>query len=177
MPPVRIRPLRQNDLASCAAIVAGEPLWRRYGISERRAYGLLAAASRRHDVIYVAEYRSSVIGFIWFRLDGTFAHSGYVRWIGTASDARGKGIGSALMKFAEQRIFRRGPNVFLLVSDFNRRAQRFYRARGYGRVGALKDYVVPGVTELIYRKTVAPITRHAATSRFVSRGLPKGGSV
>lgn len=174
MPPVRIRPLRQSDLTSCAAIVAGEPLWRRYGISERRARGLLAAAARRRDLVYVAEHRSGVIGFVWFQLDGTFAHSGYVRWIGTAAEARRKGIGSALMKFAEQRILRRGPNVFLLVSDFNRRAQRFYHARGYGRVGALKDYVIPGVTELIYRKTVAPITRRRAV-RFVPRRTAKGG--
>jgi len=154
-------------------MVAGEPLWQRYGISEGRARRLIAAAARRRDPVYVAVQGARVLGFVWFQLDGTFAYSGYVRWIGTAAASRRKGIGSALMKFAEQRILRRGPNVFLLVSDFNRRAQRFYRARGYGRVGVLTDYVIPGVTELVYRKTVAPISI-LAKARFVPQRAAKG---
>jgi len=40
----------------------------------------------------------------------------------------------------------------LLVSDLNAPAQHFYQAHGYHEVGALTDYVCPGITELIYRK-------------------------
>jgi ribosomal protein S18 acetylase RimI-like enzyme len=61
------------------------------------------------------------------------------------------------MRHAEERIFRRGPNVYLLVSDFNVKAQAFYRKLGYVKVGALRDYVVPGITERVYRKTRGPI--------------------
>jgi len=39
-----------------------------------------------------------------------------------------------------------------LCSDFNTDAQRYYEKHGYSRVGAIPDYVVPGITELIYRK-------------------------
>jgi ribosomal-protein-alanine N-acetyltransferase len=42
--------------------------------------------------------------------------------------------------------------MVLLCSDFNTEAQRFYRRAGYEQVGALPDYVVPGVAELIFRK-------------------------
>jgi ribosomal protein S18 acetylase RimI-like enzyme len=66
------------------------------------------------------------------------------------------------MRYAEARIFERGPNVFLLVSHFNRAAHAFYRKLGYTEVGALHDYIVRGVTERVYRKTRAPIAPVAA---------------
>ena len=42
--------------------------------------------------------------------------------------------------------------MFLLVSDFNTDAQQFYQRLGYRQVGKLDDYVVPGVSELIFWK-------------------------
>ncbi len=156
---VRIRPLLPRDISACATIVATEPLWQRYGITARHAQQQLRGAVHRGDRVYVAVAQGQVVGFVWFQIRGTFAHSGYVRWIGIASSARGKGIGSALMDVAERQILPHGPNVFLLVSDFNRRAQRFYRALGYRLVGTLPDYVLPGLTELLYRKTLGPIRR------------------
>jgi ribosomal protein S18 acetylase RimI-like enzyme len=98
-----------------------------------------------------------VVGFVWFREEGTFHHSGYVRWIGVAPHAQRAGVGRLLMAYAEEQILRCGPNVFLLVSDFNRRAQAFYRRQGYAKVGAIPDYVVPGITEYLYRKSRGPI--------------------
>jgi ribosomal protein S18 acetylase RimI-like enzyme len=72
--------------------------------------------------------------------------------IGVRPELRGQGIGAALMAHAEAAMFSHVADVFLLVSDFNVAARRFYERLGYVRVGALADYVVPGVTELIYRK-------------------------
>jgi len=43
-------------------------------------------------------------------------------------------------------------DLLLLVSDFNAPGQHFYQLHGYQEVGALTDYVCPGITELIYRK-------------------------
>jgi ribosomal protein S18 acetylase RimI-like enzyme len=107
--------------------------------------------------VQVAVRGTKVVGFVWFQVRGTFAHSGYVRWIATAPSVRGQGVGAALLRSAEARILRHGPNVFLLVSHFNRRAQCFYRALGYERVGVLRDYVRPGIHEHVYRKTTGPL--------------------
>jgi len=166
---VRIHRLQPADIDACADIVAGDPLWRRYGMTRARA----ARAFRRALAvsgggpgprglslgaeIAIARHRGQVVGFIWFRLDGTFDHSGYVRWIAVAPDSRARGIGRALMRYAEERIFRKGPNVFLMVSEFNRRAQGFYKRQGYIKVGAVDDYIVSGITERLYRKTRGPI--------------------
>jgi ribosomal protein S18 acetylase RimI-like enzyme len=56
------------------------------------------------------------------------------------------------MEHAEQELFRTGKDIFLLVSDFNIDAQSFYQRLGYRQVGAIPDYLIPGVAELIYHK-------------------------
>ncbi len=164
---VVIRRLRSADVEACAQIVAGDPLWQRYGITlagaRQEIRQALAAAREGGRAAHtagefaVAERGGAVAGFIWFRLDGTFHHSGYIRWVGVAPQAQGKGIGWRLMRYAEDRMFRDGPNVFLLVSDFNQGAQSFYEKLGYTRVGTISDYIMPGITEYLYRKTRGPI--------------------
>jgi ribosomal protein S18 acetylase RimI-like enzyme len=164
--------MRAQDVGLCARIVAGDPLWRRYGLTvggaRRSLMNALADARRRRSneraagragEIAVAVEGGRVLGFVWFRVEGTFHHSGYVRWIAVAPESRSRGVGERLMRHAENRIFRGDPNVFLTVSDFNTRAQAFYRRLGYRRVGAIPEYVVPGITEYLYRKTHGPISR------------------
>ncbi|MDR7419311.1 MAG: N-acetyltransferase [Armatimonadota bacterium] len=170
---VRIRPLRASDVEACARLVAADPLWQRYGLTFARARATIRGALRRGSdggarsagQFAVARVDGRVAGFVWFRPEGTFHHSGYIRWIGVAPTAQGQGVGRRLMAYAEAQIFRSGPNVFLLVSDFNRRAQAFYRRQGYTRVGAIPDYVVPGITEYVFRKTRGPIARAVETHR------------
>ena len=38
------------------------------------------------------------------------------------------------------------------MSDFNAAAQAFYGRLGYEQIGTIPGYVVPGVSELIFRK-------------------------
>ncbi len=170
------RRLRAADVEACAGIIAGDPLWRRYGLTPARAGGVIrrafqagrrgGLATRAVGEMAVARQGRQVVGFIWFRLDGTFHHSGYVRWVAVAPGAQGRGVGTRLMRYAEERIFTRGPNVFLTVSDFNRGAQAFYRKLGYTRVGAIPDYVVPGITERLYRKTRGPLAARSEGERI-----------
>ena len=70
---------------------------------------------------------------------------------------RGRGIGTRMMEFAEQKIFRLSPNVFLCVSSFNSKSQKFYERLGYQRVGELADFVVEGCSEFLMRKTRRPL--------------------
>ena len=73
------------------------------------------------------------------------------------ADARGQGLGTRLVEFAEKRIFRDTPNVFLCVSSFNPRARALYERLGYERIGELKNYLIDGASELLMRKTIGPI--------------------
>jgi ribosomal protein S18 acetylase RimI-like enzyme len=154
---VTVRPLRGTDVEACAAIKAGLPLWREYGVTIEAARETFAAALRGAAQVQVAEDEARVVGFVEYLERGTFGHSGYVWAIGVAASVQGRGIGTVLMDAAEADIFQAGPNVFLLVTASNTSAQHFYERRGYRRVGELPDYVRPRLTEIVYRKTRGPI--------------------
>jgi len=62
------------------------------------------------------------------------------------------------MDYVEKRILSETPNVFICVSSFNGRVQRLYERRGYEVVGELKNWIVPGHSEILLRKTIAPLT-------------------
>ena len=98
--------------------------------------------------VFVAERAGQVLGFVGLVARGAFNRSAYVQLIGVRPGARGGGVGRALMEFAEAHAQSR--KVFLRVSDFNTDAQRFYARLGYTQVGNLDDYVVKGVSELIF---------------------------
>jgi ribosomal protein S18 acetylase RimI-like enzyme len=85
-------------------------------------------------------------------LNGAFSRSPYLRLIGVHPDHSGAGVGSALIAQAEAEVRPTNHELFLLVSDFNTDAQRFYQRNGYEQVGAIPGYVVPDVTELIFWK-------------------------
>jgi len=147
-----IRPLTAADIAACAQLMAASPLWIRYGITVERAAARFESGLSEGATILVAESGGAITGFVWCVARGAFARSGYIPLIGVAPDEAGQGIGAALLARAESYFSETGTHVFLLVSDFNTAAQRFYQRRGYTQCGALPDYVLPGITELIYWK-------------------------
>ena len=106
--------------------------------------------------VYLATLGTTFAGFVMLNLRGPF--SGYVQMIGVCPELRNRGIGARLIAFAEERIFRESPNVFLCVSSFNKAAQRFYKRLGYKRVGEIKNYIVRGHSEHLMRKTKGPMT-------------------
>lgn len=108
--------------------------------------------------VYLAWIRKEIVGFIIIEMNGTF--KGYIKSICVSPDQRGKGIGSSLMQHAEKRIFSETPNVFLLVSDFNYRARKFYKSLGYEEIGEFKDFIVRGYSEVLMRKTQGPLTEY-----------------
>ncbi len=148
---IYIRPWRAKDIRACVHILVTTPLWQRYGIARKAAERRFHEGWARGATIFVAVDAAKPVGFVWCEEHGAFARSGYIPLIGVRQEMRGKGVGSALLARAEAHLAFTG-DVFLLVSDFNRAAQRFYERHGYTRVGTLADYIVPGVNEFIYRK-------------------------
>lgn len=150
--------MRDADVGACASIVLAVPLWRVYGLtSEDAARASFAEALDGRCRALVAEDEAGVVGHVVFAVRGTFLHSGYVRSLAVAPERQRRGVGAALMDAAEAAILAEGPNVFLMVNADNAGAQRFYERRGYRRIGLLPDYIRRGITEALYRKTVAPI--------------------
>jgi ribosomal protein S18 acetylase RimI-like enzyme len=148
----QIRNMHPADIPNCARWVAETPLWQRYGVTEQAFGERLRGGLESGATIYVAVRGHDVLGFLWLVERGVFARSDYIQLIGVHPGERGHGVGAALMEYAEAKSKGHGRELFLLVSDFNTGAQRFYERLGYRQVGRLDDYVIQGVSEYIYRK-------------------------
>ena len=149
---MQIRPMRADDVLALARLMMTDPLWQRYDVTETSAARRLRDGIAEGAAIAVAEVNGVPAGFIWHVARGAFDRSGYIKLIGVRPEARRQGVGRALMEHAEAALFARSADVFLLVSDFNHAGQAFYRRLGYEQIGAIPDYVVPGVAELVFRK-------------------------
>jgi len=151
-----IRPLAAADVASLARGLAALPLMQRYGRSEGSIAADLRAALARGDGLLVAEEAGAPSGLAWFLRAGTLAMGGYLKLIAVLPGAQGGGSGAALLAAFEAEVSRSSAHGFLLVSDFNAGAQRFYERHGWTRAGALPGLVLPGVSELLYWKRLRP---------------------
>ncbi|NJD20353.1 MAG: GNAT family N-acetyltransferase, partial [Gemmatimonadetes bacterium] len=76
----------------------------------------------------------------------------YLKSIAVAEEWRSRGVGGALLDFAEERWRGQARWFFLSVSSFNTRARALYERRGYAAVGELPDHVVDGASETVMRK-------------------------
>jgi [ribosomal protein S18]-alanine N-acetyltransferase len=149
MSQLTIRPLRNSTEANaCAAFMAASEPWFTLGFSAEQLVQRLTHPQRES---HVAELNQEIVGALVLHLDGPL--NGYIQIIAVHPNFRGRGVGKQLMHFAEERIFRQSPNVFLFVSSFNQRAQSFYQTLGYERVGELPDFLVKGHSEILLRKT------------------------
>jgi len=152
-----IRPIRdESEARTCAAMMASSDPWLILG---RGFDGCLGAVTDPTCETYVAVDGDVVRGVLIINMRGAFV--GYIRAVCVAADARSRGIGRRLVTFAEERIFRESPNAFLCVSSFNSRARALYERLGYVLVGEMRDYIVRGESELLMRKSIAPLKEFA----------------
>ena len=147
-----VEPLRgDEDAAQCAALMVASEPWLTLGVSMATARAVVTDARKE---AYVARDDGRVTGFVIIDMRGLLA--GYIQTLCVRADRRREGIGSELIRFAETRIFRDSPNVFICVSSFNHDARRLYERLGFEVVGTLREFVVPGHDELLLRKTRSP---------------------
>jgi len=144
-----------DDVEACIEILLGYP-WTRYALTADQArtalLGGLEQMARGVSRVHVAASEGAVAGFVWWMPHGAFFHSGYIRLIGVSPTVQRHGTGRALVQTAEEAVITESRDMLLLVSDFNVSAQAFYRRLGYQHIGALPDYVMPGISELLMRK-------------------------
>jgi len=151
---ITIRPMTSQDIAAVANWMVLVPLWQRYHVTVTAAQTQFEQGLKQQDMLLVADAGSEAraCGFTWCLPKGAFGLSAYLRLIGVRQDQVGLGIGSALLAETEHVAAQHSKDMFLLVSDFNTDAQRFYRRHGYEQIGAIAGYVLPHVAELIFRK-------------------------
>ena len=142
----------EAELDRCALMMSGSEPW----ITLKRDLEACKEAMRGdHKEVYIGTENGELLGFIVLQTAGTFR--GYIQSICISPERRGSGLGTALIQFAENRIFSFSPNVFMLVSSFNESAAHLYFRLGYEKIGTLKNFVREGYDEYLLRKTIGPL--------------------
>ena len=151
----------------CAGLMTNSEPW----VTLRRNYAdSIAMLDDPVREVYVGVVEDEIVGFMILRMDGAFV--GYIQTVAVAPQWRGRGIGTRLVQYAEARVFRETPNVFINASSFNPGARRLYERLGYEMVGELRDYIVAGHSEVLLRKTIGPL----ADFRPMPNGSAKKGA-
>ncbi len=119
-----------------------------------------AAVRGDYKEVYVTKVEDRIAGFIVIQFYGLMR--GYIQTICVEPNYRGKGIGTSLIKFCEEILLKRFPNVFLCVTSFNYEAQKLYYRLGYEKIGELKDHIIRGADEYILRKQGCPASEFSA---------------
>lgn len=170
-PATAIRPAEPADadaVVTLAHALAGLPLLVRYGVTgaglgaELRRVALSRTETAPRQRLLLAEERPAagdadpadarLCGLARVQLDGQFGQGGYLKLIALLPGHEGRGLGTALLRAVEREVLLASQNLFLLTSDFNVGAQRFYQREGYELVGRLPDFARPGIAELVYWK-------------------------
>ena len=150
---VNIRAATRDDVPAIVDWMMAVPLWQRYGIEREPTERNLTEAIERGDLVLTADAEESAIGLAWCLPNGMLGRYPYIRLLGVNPQIQSKGIGSGLLTAVEEEIVESGSrHLFLLVSDFNLDAQRFYERHGFVRSGLLPDLVIPGISEILYHK-------------------------
>lgn len=146
-----------------------EALWRLdqtcfvAGISYSRAE-LRYYIDRKSAFTILAEQGEQLLGFLV--ADRDRRGFGHIITIDVDPKQQRKGIGTALMKFAEERLRQAGcKSVFLETAVDNLKALSFYKRHGYSVIKALPRYYLNSLDGLLMGKSMAQGAGEARQSR------------
>jgi diamine N-acetyltransferase len=77
----------------------------------------------------------------------------YVQFLGVVPSYQKRKLGSAFLAWLAHEAKRHGEhNVWVLASNFNAGALRFYAANGFEKTGEIADLVATGTSEVLMRR-------------------------
>lgn len=149
---IRIRQTSDpSDFGVCARMMSETDPWITLGMGIAECREAFPGSFRE---VHVIELDNEIAGFVVLQTSGTFA--GYIQTICVDNKFRGKGLGTRLLTYCENRILQYSPNIFICVSSFNKGAYKLYLDFGFKYIGELENFVKQGFTEILLRKTVGP---------------------
>jgi ribosomal protein S18 acetylase RimI-like enzyme len=147
-----VEPATLEDLAFLAEPLAALPLFVPYGLTGPTLRDRWAKAHAHGEGFLVAKEGAERLGLAWFLKTGTFGPGAFLKTLALMPGAQGKGVGAALLTAFEHACGLAFAGFFVMVSDFNPRAVRFYARHGYEEVGRLPGFSSPTVAEILLWK-------------------------
>jgi ribosomal-protein-alanine N-acetyltransferase len=138
-----------EDFAECARLMSESEPWTTLAFDYERCLSSFGGDFRE---VYLMKDGDKLAGFAIIQTMGVLR--GYIQTVCFDPQYRNKGLGTALIRYCEERIFKISPNSFICYSSFNPAAGKLYERLGYELVGELKDLLVNGHSEFLLRKTI-----------------------
>ncbi len=150
-PPFRIRRASPVEAAAQGSWIAAMDPWRELGYGAQSLSTFLRRQADEKQVWVAAQGRPATVSGVLVLQPGVLLGQ-FVALLAVRPEVAGMGIGGALMNEAEKRTFADRRWLFVSADASNHSALRFYRKRGFVRVGRLPDLVRAGRDEILLRK-------------------------
>jgi ribosomal protein S18 acetylase RimI-like enzyme len=101
------------------------------------------------------EHEGSVIGFAYFAPAAMTDHTWYLYWIAVDQQTQARGVGSQLLRFAEDDIRQRQGRILLIETSslpHYELTRKFYLKHQYERLAMISDYYADGDDMVVFRK-------------------------
>jgi len=157
--PVKIRRIQPADKASILEIVKETRAFHpdELGVAEELmdAYFEDPPGSGYH--FYVAEHDGRVAGYVCYGPNPMTRGTWDLYWLAVSPGLHGQGVGSTLVKMAEQDIKGLGGRMVLIETSSNpnyKAARSLYLTLGYEHVSTIPDFYDPGDNKETFRKVL-----------------------
>lgn len=145
-----IEPLDAREAPQLGAAFAAIDPWARYPYPASALEAYLAAAEASAPR-FALKLGAETVGALGLRLD--WLRGPYVQFLGLLPPFQRHGLGAVVIDWIVAEGRRSGErNAWVIASDFNSDAIRFYERHGFAPIAALPDLVVEGRVELLLRK-------------------------
>ncbi len=104
---------------------------------------------------WIAEMDGKAVGYICYGPTPLTQGTWDIYWMATAPGLKGHGIGTALMKLAEDNIRAEGGRMTIIETSSNPdylEARKFHLAHGYIIIGSIPDFYSIGDNKITFRK-------------------------
>jgi ribosomal protein S18 acetylase RimI-like enzyme len=104
------------------------------------------------------EKDGQILGYAYYAPAAMTDRTWYLYWIAVVKNTQAKGIGTTLLRHAEEEIRKAGGRVlFIETSSLPHydATRRFYDKHGYEVTGILRDYYADGDHMVVYRKNMS----------------------
>jgi GNAT superfamily N-acetyltransferase len=111
-------------------------------------------------VSVTAEHAGDIVGFAYYAPAAMTDRSWYLYWIAVRKDRHGHGIGSVLLRYAEDDIRGRDGRVLFIETGsmpHYEPTRRFYIKHHYEQDAVVHDYYAAGDSMVVFRKVIEEV--------------------
>ena len=153
----KIRPMTYDDKPIIMRILRATPEFKpsEVVVAEEVIDSYLHTPTGSDYHILVAEVDLTVVGYICYGPTPLTEGTWDIYWMAVDPDRQGRGIGSALMAFAEGKIKETHGRLVLIETSSTpkyEKTRRFHQSQGYEVISRIPNFYAPGDDKIIFQK-------------------------